>query len=161
MLKRMPANDSLVVYIDFAALRRGGILQMLDGSKVGEDPEYRTFVQKTDFDYKNDLDAAMVAFGRDHKYMLLKGRFDWKALNSYVRGAAGTCNNTFCRMTGSAPEKHISFFPLKRDMMALAVSTDEMAAEDLTVATRPDREIPDAPIWLSIPPSIIRTGPLP
>ena len=55
------------------ALRAGGILQMLDGSKVGEDPEYRAFVAKTEFDYKQDLDTAMVAFGPTGRYMLLKG----------------------------------------------------------------------------------------
>ena len=84
MLKRLPTDDAVVLYIDFSRLRAGGILQMLDGSKVGEDPEYQSFVRKTDFDYKQDLDAAMVAFAPKGKYMLLRGRFDWKSLKSYV-----------------------------------------------------------------------------
>ena len=159
MLKRLPAENSLIVYIDFARLRAGGILQLLDGSKVGEDPEYRDFVRKTDFDYKQDLEAAVLAFAPNGKFMLLKGRFDWKSLTSYVRAAEGVCNNSFCRMAGSTPERRISFFPLQSNLMALAVSPEEDAAHHLAdIDPRPEREIPNAPIWLSIPPSIVNSG---
>jgi hypothetical protein len=159
MIKRLPADDALVVYVDFAALRAGGILQMLDGSKVGEDPEYRTFVAKTEFDYKQDLDTAMIAFAPTGRYILLKGRFDWTSLSNYVRSQDGSCNNWFCRMQGSAPERRISFYPLRNGVMALAVSTDEAAALRMnTVDPRPDREVPGAPVWVSIPPSIVRSG---
>src|ERR1700674_2350322 len=61
MLKRMPVEGALLVYIDFSQLRSGGILQRLDRSKVGEDPEYQTFVRRTGFDYKRDLDLAIVS----------------------------------------------------------------------------------------------------
>jgi hypothetical protein len=159
MIKRLPADDALVVYVDFAALRAGGILQMLDGSKVGEDPEYRSFVAKTEFDYKQDLDTAMVAFAPTGKFILLKGRFDWTSLSSYVRSQDGSCNNWFCRMQGSAPERRISFYPLQSGVMALAVSTDEAAALRMnSIDPRPDREVPSAPLWISIPPSIVRSG---
>src|SRR5260370_12247337 len=98
MLQRLPTDDALVLYIDFSRLRAGGILQMLDGSKVGEDPEYQSFVRKTDFDYKQDLDAAMVAFVPRGKYMLLRGRFDWKSLKIYVLGSGARSNNSFCNL---------------------------------------------------------------
>ena len=159
MLKRLPTDDAVVLYIDFSRLRAGGILQMLDGSKVGEDPEYQNFVRKTDFDYKQDLDAVMVAFAPMGKYMLLKGRFDWKSLKSYVLGSDGRCNNSFCKLAGSTPEKRISFFPMQSNLMAMAVSDDDVAALRMnTVTERPDAEIPDAPIWLSIPPSVVKSG---
>ena len=158
MLKRLPADDAVVVYVDFAALRAGGILQMLDGAKVGEEPEYRTFVAKTEFDYKQDLDAAMLAMSPTGNYILAKGRFDWKSLALYVRSQDGNCNNSFCRMTGSSPERRISFFPLQSGLMALAVAGDEAAALRMnSVDPRPDREMPNAPLWLAIPPSIVRS----
>jgi len=128
MLKRLPASDAAVLYLDFAKLRSAGILQLLDSSKVGEDPEYTAFVRQTEFDYKQDLDAAMVSFAPSGKYMLLKGRFDWKALKAYVQSTDGRCNNSFCKMSGSTPEKHISFFPLQSSVMALGVSPDDVAA---------------------------------
>ena len=159
MLKRLPTDDALVVYIDFAALRRAGILQMLDGSKVGEDPEYRSFVSKTEFDFKQDLDTVMAVFAPSGKYMLVKGRFDWKSIMNYVRGVDGLCNNSFCRLTGSTPDRRISLYPIQSDLMALAVAKDESAANLMnTPNSHPEREIPAAPVWFSIPPSIIRSG---
>jgi hypothetical protein len=163
LLKRLPTDEAVIVYIDFAALRRGGILQMLDGSKMGEEAEYREFVAKTEFDYKQDLDTAIVALAPTGKFMLLKGRFDWQSLKTYVQTSDGKCNNSFCRMTGSQPDRRISFFPMQSGLMALAVATDESAASRMnTVDSRPDREIPNAPIWISIPPNIVHSGqPLP
>jgi hypothetical protein len=159
MLKRLPTDDAVVLYVDVARLRTAGILELLDGSKVGEDAEYQNFVRKSDFDYKQDLDAAMIAFAPKGKYMLLKGRFDWKSLKSYVLGNDGRCNNSFCKMPGSMPEKRISFFPLQSDIMAMAVSDDDAAALRMNdVDGRPDAEIPNAPIWLSIPPSVVKSG---
>jgi hypothetical protein len=159
MLKRLPTDDAVVLYIDFSRLRAGGILQLLSASKVGEDPEYQSFVHQTDFDYKQDLDAAMIAFAPKGKYMLLKGRFDWKNLINYVHNSEGKCNNSFCKLMGSAPEKRISFFPLQTNLMAMAVSEDDVAALRMnTVDPRADAEIPNAPIWLSIPPSVVRSG---
>ena len=159
MLQRLPTDDAVVLYIDFSRLRSGGILQLLSASKVGEDPEYQSFVHQTDFDYKQDLDAAMVAFAPKGKYMLLKGRFDWKALIAYVHASGGRCNNSFCKMAGSSPERRISFFPMQTNLMAMGVSDDDVAALRMnTVDPRADAEIPNAPIWLSIPPSVVRSG---
>jgi hypothetical protein len=159
MLKRLPTDDAVVLYIDFSRLRTGGILALLDGSKVGEDPEYQSFVRKTDFDYKQDLDAAMIAFAPKGKYMLLRGRFDWRSLKTYVQGTNGRCNNSFCKLAGSSPEKRISFFPMQSTLMAMAVSDDDVGALRMnTVDARPDAEIPNAPLWLSIPPSLVKSG---
>jgi hypothetical protein len=159
LLRRMPADDALVAYIDFSELRRGGILQLLDGSKAGEDPEYQSFVRQTQFDYRKDLDAALVAFAPTGRFLLLKGRFDWKSLRAYVESQHGQCVNSFCRMTGSAPERRISFFPVRSNLMALAVSPDESAALRLNNAVSgPDPQIPAAPVWLSIPSSMLKSG---
>jgi hypothetical protein len=159
MLKRLPTDDAVVLYVDFSRLRAGGILKLLDGSKVGEDAEYQAFVRKTDFDYKQDLDTAMVAFAPNGKFMLLKGRFDWRSLKNYVIANDGRCNNSFCKLAGSTPEKRISFFPMQSNLMAMAVSDDESAALRLNnVDPREDAEIPDAPLWLAIPPSVVKSG---
>jgi hypothetical protein len=159
LLKRLPTDDAVVAFIDFRQLRTGGILKLLDGAKVGEDPEYQRFVRKTDFDYKQDLDTAIVAFAPQGKFMLLKGQFDWKSLKNYVLSVDGTCNNSFCRLSGSTKARNISFFPLQSGVMAMAVAQDESAALRMnTVDSRPDMEIPNAPIWLSIPPSVVKSG---
>jgi hypothetical protein len=158
MLKRLPARESVVLFIDMAKLRRLGVTDTLfDNSKVGRDPEYQSFIQKIDFDFRNDLDAVMLALAPNGKYMLLRGRFDWPALTSYVNSQGGKCNNAVCNLIGSTPDRHISFFPLQKSLMALAVSTEEDAADRMnSVDQRSDPELPNSPIWLMIPPSVLR-----
>jgi hypothetical protein len=159
MLKRLPTEDAVVVFVDFAQLRRYGPVELFDKSHVGQDPEYQSFISKIEFDYRQDLDSAMLSFAPKGKFMLLKGRFEWKALKAYVTSVDGKCNNLVCRLVGSTPDRHISFFPLQQNLMALAVSEDESAADRMNqVAPGPDPEVPDAPIWLMIPPAIVRSG---
>jgi hypothetical protein len=163
LLKHFPDSDALIVYVDFAALRRGGVLNLLDSPKVTQDPEYQTFVAKTAFNYKQDLDTAILAFAPTGKYLLLRGRFDWKSLRTYVNSEGGNCYNSLCRMQGSTPERRISFFPLQSNLMALAVSEDESAAVRMqATAGWPVPEMPhDAPVWLSVPSSVLRSTDLP
>ncbi|HXK02465.1 MAG TPA: hypothetical protein VMS37_08685 [Verrucomicrobiae bacterium] len=159
MLKRLPTDDAVVLFIDFSQLRQRHILQLLDSATVGHDPEYQGFVQKTNFDYQQDLDTAIAAFAPTGKFMLLKGRFDWKALKAYVLSQDGKCLNAVCKMVGSAPDRRISFFPLQQNVMALAVSPEESAAERMSaVSRRPDTELPSAPLWMTIPPSVLKSG---
>jgi hypothetical protein len=158
LMARLPRRDAVVAYIDFDALRRAGILQLLDGSTVGQDPEYRNFVEKTRFDYLRDLDAAVVSFAPSGKFLLLHGRFDWGSLDAYVRSQNGQCVDALCRMIGSAPDRLISFFPLRSNLMALAVSQDDSAALRLsTPAPSGALEIPAAPLWISIPASTLKS----
>ncbi len=158
LLKRLPTEDALVIYVDFNALRRAGILQLLDGSKTGEDADYQAFVRRAHLDYQRDLDTALVAFAPTGKFMLLRGRFDWNSLRAYVEAEHGRCEGSLCRVVGSAPERRISFFPLQSGLMALAVSPDASAALRLSTSGQGMAELPDAPIWLSIPGALLRSG---
>jgi hypothetical protein len=159
LLQRIPRTDAVIVYLDFAALRRSGILAEWDTPKITEDSEYEAFVRKTDFDYKQDLDTALVAFGPTGKFLLLRGRFDWKTLRRYTDSEGGHCNNSLCQMPGSTPDRRISFFPLQRDLMALAVSRDESAAGRMTVVSgSAPEDVPNAPVWISIPNSVLKSG---
>ncbi len=158
-LRYVPAGDAALLYIDFAALRSSGILQMLLSSRVAEEPEYTAFVRKTDFDYKQDLDSALVAFTPKSKYFLARGRFDWSRLKAYVKDEDGSCYNSVCEMAGSTPQRKISFMPLRRDLLALAVAPDERAVMDLMQpAAKPAFVPPEAPVWLSMPGALLRSA---
>ena len=158
ILTRLPSDNSPVVSIDFSLLRRGGIFEMLSGPVVEEEPEYKTFVEKTAFDYRRDLDHAFISFHPTGVYFLVEGRFDWKRLEAYAHEQGGGCFNGLCRMPGSAPARKISFFPLKSGLMALAVSPDDWAA------TRMNQPAPNArpiamlkqPVWLSLPSATLK-----
>ena len=159
LLRRLPVADSLVVGIDFAALRGSGILQALEDSKVTEEPDYQAFVHETDFNWKQDLDGAILAFAPTGKYLLVRGRFDWNNLQSYVAQQGGDCYNAFCSMKGSTEERQISFFPLQRNLMGMAVSPDSTAALRLqNVSSGKGPEAPDAPLWLFVPVSVLKSS---
>ena len=158
LLARLPSDNALVISIDFDQLRRAGILQLLDKSKAGEDPDYVSFVQKTNFNYRVDLDRAVAAFAPTGKFLLLAGRFDWTALRAYAVSQGGRCDGNLCRMQGSTPDRRISFFPLRSNLMALAVSPDDSAALRLNTTGPPAAQKPDSPIWLSVPTAMLRSG---
>jgi hypothetical protein len=163
LLRRMPADDALVLNIDFAGLRRAGFLQLLAGAKASEDFEYRTFVHATRFDYMNDLDSALAVFPHSGgAYFIVQGRFDWKSLRSYVAGENGECINSLCRVGGSSADRRISFLPLRRDMMALAVGPDAYAVDRLTnPRSGPDLPMPEGLVWMTFPGSLPKSATLP
>ncbi len=160
MLARLPSRDATVLYIDFDALRKSDVLDIITGPKAAEEPEYKLFVAKTEFNYKQDLDTALVSFHPDGNFFLLRGRFDWKSLRNYAGDQNGTCYNTVCRMAGSTPNRRISFFPLRPDLMALATSSDDSAATRLQERQKDNRAIaiPIAPVWLSVPPAKLKSN---
>jgi hypothetical protein len=157
LLTRLPTSDSAVLHIDFASLRRSGALKWFTGSGAEEEPDYRNFVAKTGFDYKRDLDLALVSFHPSGTYFLVRGRFNWPRLEEYARENKGTCYRSLCRLTGSKPDRRISFFPLRRDLMAMAVGADDFAASRLDSAPgHPAFPVVDRPIWIHLSPGALR-----
>ena len=71
-LKRLPAADSVILYIDFDQLRRAGFLKLLNAPKGAEEEEYRKFAERIHLDWRQDLHSAMLAFAPSGKYMLVK-----------------------------------------------------------------------------------------
>ncbi len=118
---------------------------------MAQEPEYRTFVEQTGFDYTNDLDAALVSFHRSGTYFILRGRFDWKAIEEYTAHQGGSCHNSFCRVAGSAADRNISFFPLRAGIMGLAVSESDFAALELQTLKPRRTEVPGDPVWSQVP----------
>jgi len=157
LLAYLPSGDAVVLSIDVAALRRAGLLASLAGSTVPEEPEYKAFVLETGFDYQQDLDLVLVAFQKQNLYALVRGRFNWRKLNSYVAAQDGSCRNSFCRVAGSTPQRNISFFPLKPDVMALAVSPDGWAANNLQTRLKNGWQgaAPGQPVWMAVPASYL------
>lgn len=158
-LKRLPLADAVVVNVHFAALRQAGLLSLLTNSKVAEEAEYQEFERRTGFAYQRDLDGALLAVAPTGKYLLVRGRFDWAKLRAYAASQGGRCDGSLCRMQGSQPDRRISFFPLRSDLMALAVSPDDSAALRLsTPANTASFEPPAAPLWVSIPGTVLQSS---
>jgi hypothetical protein len=158
ILARLPSDDASILSIDFASLRRSGILDLLSGPVVEEEPEYKAFVEKTAFDYRRDLDHAFVSFHPSGTYFLVQGRFDWKRLEAYAREQGGGCFNSLCRMPASTPPRKISFFPLKSNLLAMSVSADDFAATRMNEPPKTARNLAvlKQPVWLSLPAAALK-----
>jgi hypothetical protein len=154
LLSRFPAEDALAISVDLAGLRAAGLLEE---SKIALEPEYKQFLDGTGFDYRRDLDSAVASFSRSGNYFIARGRFKWAKLRDYAQREGGSCYRDLCRIQGSRPERHISFLPLRDDAIALAVSTNDLAATLLTKTGPPvTAAIPAAPVWLSVPGAELR-----
>jgi hypothetical protein len=154
----LPAGPGTLVYIDVAALRDSGILETLVGSRLTEHNEYKRFVEDTGFDYKVDLDQLLVKFSGEDRFFVVGGRFDWKKLITYAeRTSGGDCRNGFCRVSSSLPNRHISFYPLRRNLMALASAPDQWAAYNIKRQDQPaSAPVPAEPVWISLPGTAIQ-----
>ncbi|MCS6952961.1 MAG: hypothetical protein RMK57_14815 [Bryobacterales bacterium] len=132
LVRRLPEGSKAVLFVDLRPLRDTGTLaRALHAVKITEEPEYQAFVVETGFDAERDLDAVLVGFHEDHTYVLVLGRFQWGRLRQYAAAQGGSCRNAFCQVPGSAPERLVSFFPLRRDVLALAVGRDPWGALEL------------------------------
>jgi hypothetical protein len=157
-LLRLPAKDAVLLFVDFAELRRVGLLGFLAGSKAAQDADYQKFVRETGFDYQQDLNTALIAFGPRSNYMLIGGNLDWPKLRSYAQSQGGQCYAAICSMAGSTPERRISYLPLQTRLMALAVGPNANAATAMARAgSGPAPEHPKAPVWLSVAGATLRS----
>ena len=152
LLECLPPDQSTHIFIDVAALRSTGILDLLAGSKTAEEDDYRKFVEQTGFDYRTDLDAVAIAFFHGGTYVTVRGRFEWKKLADYARAQGGTCRSAVCNMTGSTPDRQISFYPLKADVLAMAVTTEPRGVSMIGPNQwKHPPQLPPEPVWISAP----------
>jgi len=161
LVRRLPPGDATVLYLDLAAVRAAGLLDLLGSAQVDEENDYRDFVEATGFSYNQDLDSVLASFHEFETFLLLKGRFDWRRLRNYVASERGDCYNGFCRLAGSEADRQISFFALTPQVMAMAVGADPWAASLLgeTSEESPLAEVPQSPAWITAPGSVLARSP--
>jgi hypothetical protein len=157
LVSYLPTANATVVYVDVDAVRRSGILKMITGSKAAQDLEYRQFVDETQFDYREDLDSVAATFKDGQVFFALRGRFHWKNLMDYTVRQGGSCHNSFCTAPASRPNRRISFYPVRPDLMGLAISPDDFAAYQVTrKAGKLPVQPPAQPIWVLVPSLALR-----
>jgi hypothetical protein len=155
-----PPGDAPTLFVNVDTLRSIGVLDMLAGKAGSEEPEYKKFVASTGFDYRRHLKAAALRFRRSETLMVIDAEFDFDKLEAYAKASNGRCANHLCSMTGSTPQRQISWLPMKGGMLGLAVSTDPMAAALLSATPAPlDHPLPKQAVWLEVPGTELHGGP--
>jgi hypothetical protein len=151
LVNAVPRDKGVLFYVDVAQLRSAGLLKAFAGSAATEEPDYRKFVHDTGFDYTKDLDAAAVTLVDGNSYAAVRGSFQWKRLSDYAIAQGGTCVDQFCKMPANEPGRFISFYPLRGNVLALAVSREERGVEKIGLAGPPSGFHVDGPIVISAP----------
>lgn len=151
-LRRLPTRDATVGQVDVATIRNAGFAPGGNSGALRE-PEYEDFIKRSGFNWEKDLDRLTWSFTATAKYFVVEGRFDWPKLDAFVKAEGGECRDDFCTVRGSQPGREISFFPIRDNVMALAVSADRYAADQLRQAHpvesgHPLSQPPDAPLWV-------------
>jgi hypothetical protein len=162
MLRCLPPGvspgDAPVLYVDLGRLRKTGLLDRIAGQPGVEEAEYKRFVEASGFDYRRDLDAALVELRPGTALMVLQGRFDQARLAGYARSNGGQCAGEFCSLPGSRPERRISFQPITGRLLALAAGNDPMGAASIRKnGSLPPFEPPSSPIWMYLPGSALHS----
>jgi hypothetical protein len=158
IVRLLPAGDESMFFADVALLRRVGYLGLTMTASAHSEPDYRQFVQNTNFDYARDVDAIAGIASPNQIALFVKGRFDWSRLQAYAQSHAGSCDRNECSLPASKPGQWISFSELQPDVMAVAVNSRRDAAAALTRA-KPNREleVPSDPVWLHPAHSLLQT----
>jgi hypothetical protein len=155
LVSYLPAEDALIGWVDVRAIQASGMLDVLGQTRVVEEADYRDFVEQTGFNYRDDLQAFGFSLRSDpasHErdvFAVAHGSFDWKKIFRYAKAHGAECAQAFCHVAGSHPGRYLSFYPLRSDLIALAVSSDPYGA--LLVGRRPGAKplpVPAQPVWL-------------
>jgi hypothetical protein len=157
LFRFLPQSDATIFYVNVAALRRAGMLQVFAGTAAAEEADYRSFVRETRFDYRTDIDAIAGAADGQQVFFVVRGRFDWNKLRAYAAAHGGSCTGELCDAPTSKAGRWASFLPVQPDVMALALSANRMAVE----AVRPPghalaEEIPERPVWARVSQSVLK-----
>ena len=144
LLRHAPANAQTYAFLDVELLRKTGVLERLAGARGAEEPEYQRFVQQSGFNYRQHLDAVVMAKRGTAQYAVIAGRFDAARLRAYAVASAGTCTAGYCYVPGTPP---LSFVPIREGVYAFASGTGD--ARELVAAHAPEvqGEFAGSPIW--------------
>lgn len=144
LLRHAPVNAETYAFLDVELLRRTGVLERLAGARGAEEPEYQRFVEKSGFNYRQHLDAVVMAKRGTAQYAVIAGRFDAPRLRAYAVASEGTCTAGYCYVPGTPP---ISFVPIRDGVYAFASGTGD--ARELVASHAPgvQGEFVGTPIW--------------
>jgi hypothetical protein len=150
MVASLPPGEGTVFFLNMARLREANLLNLIADAKPVQEDEYRRFVRDSGFDYTRDVDSVAGAAGSDEIFALVRARFDWIRLRSYVIRHGGSCQGELCD-AATRTGRWVSFHSIQPDVMALAVSDDKNAATKLSPRHDVHRtEVRSEPLWVTM-----------
>ena len=157
LITLLPPGDLTTFFIDFAALRRGGLLHLFTGITPASEKDYRDFMASTHFDYARDMDALAGGINGGQIFFLMRGRFDWGKLRQFAIAHDGACDDDACQAPGTQPHRWVNFIRIQPDTVAVAISQNSTAADFMRPPGRRLQDTsPGDPVWVSVSPTLLK-----
>ena len=144
LLRHAPANAEIYAFLDVDLLRRTGVLDRLAGARGHEEAEYQRFVTQSGFNYRQHLDAVVLARRGKAQYAVIAGRFDAAKLEAYALASTGVCTAGYCYVPGAPP---LSFVPIRAGLYAFASGTGDARELLPKRASGVKGEFLGSPVW--------------
>ncbi len=158
VVRLLPPGDLTIVYADIGLLRRAGLLGLLANIKLAPDREYAGFIHQTGFDYTRDLDAIVIATDTTQSFLIGRGRYQWDKLREFALSHQGSCEADSCQVPATTPGRWVNFLTVQPDVLAVAVSPSQTAADNLRPpGRRLQEQIPNAPVWAKLSHALLTT----
>jgi hypothetical protein len=129
LLELVPGDSTFIAYLDLANLRNEPLIDRIAAmaAPVAVDHDYAEFVSATGFDYRRDLDRAVIAANSGQMLAVAEGRFDQEKIEQYVL-RTGRVEHEGDRavyvMKSTTPDKSISVTFLGKNRIAIAQGGD-------------------------------------
>jgi hypothetical protein len=150
-------GDATVFDARVELVRRAGMLDIVRGTTGHADPDYTRFVHETEFDYWKDLDAVAGSVSNGVTLLVVKGRFNWDRIRSYVQRQGGECEGNGCQLRGSGSGKWISTVRIQRNVLGIALGSSKSLSNEIHPGQRAiTGELPAHSVWVRLAPSLVK-----
>jgi hypothetical protein len=125
LIEMAPGDATFIAYLDLENLRSEPLIDRIAAmaAPVTVDRDYANFVSATGFDYRSDLDRAVIAGSTGQTLVIAEGRFDQEKIKQYAL-RSGSVERKGDRaayvMQSAAPGKSISLSFLSKNRIAIA-----------------------------------------
>jgi hypothetical protein len=163
LLRQLPAEQALYVYLDLGRIRQSPSLEPLLRNGNVFPNQVRDWAQTAGLDYRADVDAVALSLGTKGTNLAVRGRFDEAALRQALEGAGAVCPESLrrapCRIDPGGAAPALSLLLRADDLLRIAIGKDiadasEMLETDFQVLVVQARERLDhgAVFWATFEP---------
>jgi hypothetical protein len=129
LIEMAPGDATFIAYLDLANLRNEPLIDRLAAmaAPVAVDHDYAEFVGATGFDYRRDLDRAVISESSGQMLAVAEGRFDQEKIKQYVLRSGSEereGDRAVYVMKSTTPGKSISLSFLSKNRIAIAQGGD-------------------------------------
>jgi hypothetical protein len=138
LLRQLPSEQALYVYLDLGRIRESPSLQPILLGANGLPAEVSGLAHTAGFDYRADVDAVAVSLGPKGTHLAARGRFDEAAVTQALESAGADCAQPLrlapCKLAPGGGGAAVSVLLRADDLLRVAIGKDIGDASELLSA---------------------------